>query len=316
MQLLSVDGAMVPLVAGVWAEVKTLAVGAVVAGADGPRTTALSYFSRQTDAATFGLLATGETHRRGITTAGTVVAVADGAPGARASSTCTGPTRCASSTSPTRSNTSAPRRRRSSAPARRRAATGLASRPTPCATGKRTRWWRRWRTWRRCRNSGGRPRWWPDVLGYLTPPGADPLPGLRRGGLPAGQRLRRERQQAGGRTAAQGGGHALGAAQCRSAAGAAVPAGERRWDDAWPALWRRPRVPPPHPPGTPAAPPRLPPHDHVAASGSLPAPSRPKTIVNGGPTLGTIPGSAASPAAQYREAHRPIWVCGGIVGVG
>ncbi len=78
-QLLSVDGAMVPLRGGAWAEVKTLAVGEVVPGADAPRTTALSYFSRLTDAATFGRLATGETHRRGTATAGTVVAVNDGA---------------------------------------------------------------------------------------------------------------------------------------------------------------------------------------------------------------------------------------------
>lgn len=39
----------------------------------------LSYFSRLADAETFGRLATGETHRRGTATAGTVVAVADGA---------------------------------------------------------------------------------------------------------------------------------------------------------------------------------------------------------------------------------------------
>lgn len=78
-QLLSVDGAMVPLRAGVWAEVKTLAVGEVVAETGGLRTAALSYFSRQTDATTFGCLATGETHRRGTGTAGTVVAVTDGA---------------------------------------------------------------------------------------------------------------------------------------------------------------------------------------------------------------------------------------------
>jgi len=78
-QLLSVDGAMVPLRAGAWAEVKTLAIGEVVVGDGGPRTTALSYFARQTDAATFGELATAETHRRGTTRAGTVVAVADGA---------------------------------------------------------------------------------------------------------------------------------------------------------------------------------------------------------------------------------------------
>ena len=85
-QLLSVDGAMVPLVGGRWAEVKTLALGTVTAtaaedGADAepPHTTALSYFARLADATTFGRLATLETQRRGTTTAGTVVAVVDGA---------------------------------------------------------------------------------------------------------------------------------------------------------------------------------------------------------------------------------------------
>jgi hypothetical protein len=79
LQLFSVDGAFAPLVGGGWAEVKTLVVGEVVATADGPRTQALSYFSRLSDAETFGRLATVETHRRGTTTAGTVVAVTDGA---------------------------------------------------------------------------------------------------------------------------------------------------------------------------------------------------------------------------------------------
>jgi hypothetical protein len=85
-QLLSVDGAMVPLVGGRWAEVKTLALGTVTAIAvEGgaavvvPRTTDLSYFSRLADATTFGRLATVATQRRGTTTAGTVVAVVDGA---------------------------------------------------------------------------------------------------------------------------------------------------------------------------------------------------------------------------------------------
>jgi hypothetical protein len=79
-QLLSVDGAMVPLVGGTWAEVKTLALGTVIASSDGAvRTEALSYFSRLADAATFGHLATVETHCRGTSTAGTVVAVTDGA---------------------------------------------------------------------------------------------------------------------------------------------------------------------------------------------------------------------------------------------
>jgi hypothetical protein len=77
--LLSVDGAMAPLVGGEWAEVKTLALGVVTADAAGPRTTALSYFSRLSDAATFARLATVETHRRGTSAAGTVVAVTDGA---------------------------------------------------------------------------------------------------------------------------------------------------------------------------------------------------------------------------------------------
>ena len=78
-QHLSVDGAMVPLVGGVWAEVKTLAVGTVTSLAEAPVTRQLSYFSCLADAATFGRLATGETHRRGTVTAGTVVAVNDGA---------------------------------------------------------------------------------------------------------------------------------------------------------------------------------------------------------------------------------------------
>ena len=81
-QQLSVDGAMVPLVGGEWAEVKTLAIGTVrqgqSAGAE-PRTTDLSYFSRLTDAAEFTELARIEVHRRGTDTAGTVCAVMDGA---------------------------------------------------------------------------------------------------------------------------------------------------------------------------------------------------------------------------------------------
>jgi hypothetical protein len=84
-QLLSVDGAMVPLVGGEWAEVKRLAVGTVVPGPpadDGSpsvRTAELSYFSRLADADSFGRLATIETHRRGTLSAGTVCGVTDGA---------------------------------------------------------------------------------------------------------------------------------------------------------------------------------------------------------------------------------------------
>lgn len=81
-QLLSVDGAMVPLTGGTWSEVKTLAIGTVTSAARDDelvRTTDLSYFSRMTDATAFTRLATVETHRRGTDTARTVVAVVDGA---------------------------------------------------------------------------------------------------------------------------------------------------------------------------------------------------------------------------------------------
>lgn len=82
--LLSVDGAMVPLLHGQWSEVRTLAVGEVqppVASPAGPvvHTTSLSYFSRRTDSMTFGELATFELHRRGIEGARRVGAVVDGA---------------------------------------------------------------------------------------------------------------------------------------------------------------------------------------------------------------------------------------------
>lgn len=83
-QLLSVDGAMVPLVGGEWAEVKTLAVGVVgeVVSRDGRwevHTSELSYFSRLADQETFARLATVETQRRGTETADQVCAVVDGA---------------------------------------------------------------------------------------------------------------------------------------------------------------------------------------------------------------------------------------------
>lgn len=83
-QQLSLDGAMVPLVGGEWAEVKTLALGDVeqATAADGGvriRTTALSYFSRLTDAETFREAARGELYRRGTAAAGVVCAVQDGA---------------------------------------------------------------------------------------------------------------------------------------------------------------------------------------------------------------------------------------------
>jgi hypothetical protein len=76
----SVDGAMISLVGKQWVEVKTLAVGRVVQEANGEaRAREPSYFSRRTDHADFRRLALAETHRRGVTTAGVVVAVMDGA---------------------------------------------------------------------------------------------------------------------------------------------------------------------------------------------------------------------------------------------
>src|SRR5689334_7305096 len=83
-QQVSLDGAMVPLVGGEWAEVKTLAVGEVeqTTAPDGStrvRTTALSYFSRLTDAETFRDLVRGELYRRGTAAATVVCAVQDGA---------------------------------------------------------------------------------------------------------------------------------------------------------------------------------------------------------------------------------------------
>lgn len=82
--VLSVDGAMVPLVGGQWAEARTLALGEPVLrknteGQEVVQTSALSYFSRLTDSASFAEVATVEIHRRGIETAGSVGAVVDGA---------------------------------------------------------------------------------------------------------------------------------------------------------------------------------------------------------------------------------------------
>lgn len=80
-----VDGAMVPLVGGEWAEVKTLAVGEVTETSAAPRpdqsvtTTHLSYFSRMTESTTFAHQALDEVQRRGIEQAGRVGAVVDGA---------------------------------------------------------------------------------------------------------------------------------------------------------------------------------------------------------------------------------------------
>jgi hypothetical protein len=83
-QFLSVDGAMVPLVGGEWAEVRTLVIGEVPPpverkGEKVVHTTNLSYFSRLADAAAFQRLTLVETQRRGVETAQAVAAVTDGA---------------------------------------------------------------------------------------------------------------------------------------------------------------------------------------------------------------------------------------------
>jgi hypothetical protein len=85
--LLSSDGAMVPLVGGDYVEVKTLVIGRVQAKEKRSKqrpdqhveTVDLSYFSRLADAETFGRQAIVETERRGVSLAGQVCAVQDGA---------------------------------------------------------------------------------------------------------------------------------------------------------------------------------------------------------------------------------------------
>lgn len=82
--LISADGAMVPLLHGIWAEVRTLVVGEVQSpkeehGEQVVHTQKLSYFSRKVNAETFDRLALVEIHRRGIENAQQVAAVMDGA---------------------------------------------------------------------------------------------------------------------------------------------------------------------------------------------------------------------------------------------
>lgn len=83
-QLMSMDGAMVPLLEGKWAEVRTLVIGTIQPpveekGEQVVHTRELSYFSRMTPSENFGHLALVETHRRGVETARLVCAPADGA---------------------------------------------------------------------------------------------------------------------------------------------------------------------------------------------------------------------------------------------
>lgn len=75
----SVDGGMVRLCGGTWAEIKLVAIGTPEAHGEEMRTTHLSYCARLADAETFADASLGELHRRGVETAGEVEAVTDGA---------------------------------------------------------------------------------------------------------------------------------------------------------------------------------------------------------------------------------------------
>ena len=100
---MSSDGAMVPLVGGVWAEVKVVAIGAVERRRRKDEehivTTQLTYFARMANAATFADQASAEVRRRGIERAKEVCAIQAGAEwiqdGCRKA---IGTMRCASST--------------------------------------------------------------------------------------------------------------------------------------------------------------------------------------------------------------------------
>jgi hypothetical protein len=81
---ISADGAMVPLLHGVWAEVRTLVIGDVQPAVEEKgemvvHTRNLSYFSRKVNAQEFGRLASVEIQRRGVENAEELAAVMDGA---------------------------------------------------------------------------------------------------------------------------------------------------------------------------------------------------------------------------------------------
>lgn len=80
---MSSDGSMVPLVGGVWAEVKVVAIGEVQRrphkNEEQIVTTNLTYFARLATAATFADQASAEVRRRGIDRAKEVCAIQDGA---------------------------------------------------------------------------------------------------------------------------------------------------------------------------------------------------------------------------------------------
>ncbi len=164
-QYLSVDGAMVPLVGGVWAEGRTLARGTVVGREvqmrrDRERTVHaedLSHFSRLTDHETVARRATVETQRRGTETAGGCARWRTERPGSRTLWRCTGRTRCASWIGRTRWATGRGWGRRSTGRSRLRRRRGW--------RGSGARCWRRRRApaWcgRRCGASGRRWSPWP-----------------------------------------------------------------------------------------------------------------------------------------------------------
>jgi hypothetical protein len=81
---ISADGAMIPLLHGLWSEVRTLVIGEVQPAVQEKgewvvHTRNLSYFSRKVTAQQFQRLALVEMHRRGVEKAKEVVAVMDGA---------------------------------------------------------------------------------------------------------------------------------------------------------------------------------------------------------------------------------------------
>ena len=81
---ISADGCMVPLLHGIWAEVRTLVIGDVQLpvqekGETVVHTRNLSYFSRKVSSQEFEGLCLAETHRRGVENAQEVAAVMDGA---------------------------------------------------------------------------------------------------------------------------------------------------------------------------------------------------------------------------------------------
>ena len=80
-QQVSADGAMVPLTGGEWAEVRTVAVGALDLGGTDEEAHAhdLHYFSRLCSASEFIRQAALPLHEQGVSAATTVVAVMDGA---------------------------------------------------------------------------------------------------------------------------------------------------------------------------------------------------------------------------------------------